>query len=322
MRLGPSRVKLPSETRWTGSSQTSAEMEPNSAIGEQVDVGMAVMHPYSKFLDLAPYIVAAAPTNFRKLISPWGPTVEVSRLLPPRHGSVGGEVRRDECSRAWTDMQAAWHALGIPGPWHTVRSLMRKFGTRWMEIPWWNLPCMDATTPANYKNNQKQNYSNKALGNPKVLGYVNKHPDCTQCQHSTDTAGHNSRTCKINTWPTWAPLGNYNPRLLPPVGMQALHAPPTFLSSNLQSVSRRSGTLYTQEPLCHERLLRGQTAWYQIVPLSPHEATTSVMQQFVQQSAALTCTCCLMSGNPPGRPGKRMKNFKVDIPNPRIHANI
>ena len=72
MRLGPSRVKLPSETRWTGSLQTSAEMEPNPAIGEQVDVGMAVMHPYSKFLDLAPYIVAAAPADFRKLISAMG----------------------------------------------------------------------------------------------------------------------------------------------------------------------------------------------------------------------------------------------------------
>lgn len=39
--------------------------------------------------------------------------------------------------------------------------------------------------------------------------------------------------------------------------------------------------LHTQEQCCHERLLRGQTAWYQLFPLSPREVTASVMQPFI-----------------------------------------
>ena len=37
----------------------------------------------------------------------------------------------------------------------------------------------------------------------------------------------------------------------------------------------------------------------------PHEVATSVMQQFVQSFAALTCTCCFISSKPPGRPSQK-----------------
>ena len=47
-----------------------------------------------------------------------------------------------------------------------------------------------------------------------------------------------------------------------------------------------------------------------ICPLSPQEVETSVMQQFVQQFDALTCTCCFISGKPLGCPSQ--KEVSVD----------
>ena len=40
-------------------------------------------------------------------------------------------------------------------------------------------------------------------------------------------------------------------------------------------------TLFDDELCCHERLLRGQTAWYQLFPLSANVVATSVMQPFI-----------------------------------------
>ena len=64
--------------------------------------------------------------------------------------------------------------------------------------------------------------------------------------------------------------------LLPPVGKQAPHTPPTFCPANCnQPASQRS-------PYTPKILLRGHTDWYKIFPLSPQKVATSVMQQFVQ----------------------------------------
>ena len=67
-----------------------------------------------------------------------------------------------------------------------------------------------------------------------------------------------------------------SPGLLPPVGKQAPHTPPTFCPANCnQPASQRS-------PYTPKILLRGHADWYKIFPLSPQKVATSVMQQFVQ----------------------------------------
>ena len=49
-------------------------------------------------------------------------------------------------------------------------------------------------------------------------------------------------------------------------------------------------TLFDDELCCHERLLRGQTAWYQLFPLSANVVATSVMQPFIIYNVVICCS--------------------------------
>lgn len=54
------------------------------------------------------------------------------------------------------------------------------------------------------------------------------------------------------------------------------------LPNKLRSASVKFGKPSAATNLLHERLPTGQTAWYQLFPLSPHVVAASVMQQFVK----------------------------------------